>query len=148
MIDKIDRDTEKYIINRFVSMPKLFDELGIDYNLHSNMLCPFHHNENTPAAKLYSDNDGYKLWCFSEGKMYGAWDVYKHYMEHINTNKLALKILNLFSVDDQKALLESVGIEFDTTQDITFIDALKEFKQGKIDVIKLKDLIASTYIDS
>ena len=40
MIEHIDTGTERYIINRFISMPKLFDELNIAYNLQSSMFCP------------------------------------------------------------------------------------------------------------
>ena len=40
MIEHIDIGTERYVINRFISMLKLFDELNIDYNLQSSMFCP------------------------------------------------------------------------------------------------------------
>lgn len=36
----IDIQLEKYIINRYISMPKLFDSLGIDYRINANMFCP------------------------------------------------------------------------------------------------------------
>ena len=147
MIEKIDIGTERYIINRFVSMPKLFDELNIDYNLQSSMYCPFHENERTPAAKLYKDEEGYRLWCFSEGRMFGAWDIYKDYLPEINTNKLALMILNRLPEDKQKGVLESIGVEFDSTQEIGYIEALKEFRKGNINMVQLKKFIASSFID-
>ena len=40
MIKHIDLKTERYIINRYFSMPKLFDSLGIDYRINANMFCP------------------------------------------------------------------------------------------------------------
>lgn len=39
-LNNLDLKTERYIINRFVSMPKLFDSLGIDYRVNANMFCP------------------------------------------------------------------------------------------------------------
>lgn len=39
-LNNLDLKTERYIINRFVSMPKLFDSLGIDYRINANMFCP------------------------------------------------------------------------------------------------------------
>ena len=39
-IDKIDTQTEKYVINKFISMPKLFDRLGISYDENTTMFCP------------------------------------------------------------------------------------------------------------
>lgn len=107
----------------------------------------FHENERTPAAKLYHDEEGYRLWCFSEGRMYGAWDVYKDYMPEINTNQLALMILNKLSEKDQRAVLEGIGVEFDSTQEIGYIEALKEFRKGNINMAQLKKFIASSFID-
>ena len=37
---QLDLRTEIYIINRFISMPKLFDYLDIDYRVNANMFCP------------------------------------------------------------------------------------------------------------
>lgn len=54
-MQKLDIQVEKYIINKFISMPKLFDDLGINYDENSTMFCPFHHNTHTKAAKLYHD---------------------------------------------------------------------------------------------
>lgn len=56
-IDKIDTQVEKYVINKYISMPKLFDKLDIDYDENTNMFCPFHYNINTKAAKLYLDDN-------------------------------------------------------------------------------------------
>ena len=39
-LEKIDIQVERYVINKYISMPKLFDDLDIDYNEHSNMFCP------------------------------------------------------------------------------------------------------------
>ena len=147
MVDKIDIGIERYIINRFVSMPRLFEELDIDYSLQTNMYCPFHDNENTPAAKLYHDEVGYRLWCFSEGRMYGAWDIYKVYRPEINTTKLATMILNRFSESQQRTILEEIGVEFDTTRDIKYLEALKEFKKGHINMTTLRKYIASSFVD-
>ena len=68
-LDRLDLQTERYIINRFISIPKLFDNLGIDYRINGNMLCPFHDNLRTPAAHLYADEYGYRIWCFAEAKI-------------------------------------------------------------------------------
>ena len=44
----------------------------------------FHQNERTPSAHLYSDENGYRLWCFSENRMYGAWNIYKEYIPEVS----------------------------------------------------------------
>ena len=40
MINRIDLQTEKYIINKYISMTKQFDQLDIDYRINGNMFCP------------------------------------------------------------------------------------------------------------
>ena len=78
----------------------------------------------------------------------GAWDTYKIFYPRVNTNQLALMILNKFPEEKQKELLESIGIELDLTQDIQFMDGLKEFKKGNITMKELKKYIAKTFVDS
>ena len=39
-IEKIDNQTERYVINKFMSMPKLFDRLSINYDENTTMFCP------------------------------------------------------------------------------------------------------------
>lgn len=146
MINKIDLQTEKYIINKYISMTKQFDQLDIDYRINGNMLCPFHQNENTPAAHLYADDNGYRLWCFAESRMYGSWDVYKQYMTNINTNKLALYILNQMTEEQQKKLFNDIGAEQEV-EELPFKTALLQFKQSKINCKQLLQNIADTYQD-
>ena len=143
-MSNIDLPTERYIINRFVSMPKLFDYLGIDYRVDSNMYCPFHDNRHTPAAHLYSDETGYRLWCFSENKMYGAWNLYKEYLPKIDTNQLALRIFNSMSKEDQDKLMEDIGAEQEL-ETLPFSNSLKDFKQHKINITQLLSTIADCY---
>lgn len=145
-MNKLDIKLEKYIINRYISMPKLFDSLGIDYRINANMFCPFHHNENTPSAHLYADNNGYRLWCFSEYKMYGAWNIYKTYLPKINTNKLAQEIFNKMTLEQQKKLLNDIGIEEDLNE-IPYKQALINFKSNKINILELLAEISNSYVD-
>ena len=145
-MNQLDLLTERYIINRFVSMPRLFDSLGIDYRINGNMLCPFHDNENTPAAHLYSDESGYRLWCFSENRMYGAWNVYKTYMPNINTNRLAIEIFNKLSPNNQKKLLDELNTEQEPDL-LPYNQALIDFKRSKINITELLHIISESYID-
>lgn len=141
-MEEIDIQVERFIINRFVSMPKLFDSLGIDYRLTGNMFCAFHHNENTPSAHLYDDETGWRLWCFSEHRMYGAWDVYKRFMPKINTTQLAIKILEKIPEEKRKLLLKNAGQELEIGKNL-FETPLKEFKKHSIDYSTLIKNIVS-----
>ena len=146
ILNKIDLPLEKYLINRFISMPKLFDSLGIDYRINSNIYCPFHANDKSPAAHLYADEHGYRVWCFSENKMYGSWDVYKTYMPQINTNKLALMIFNRLNENDQKIILDSLNNEQEI-ESLPYNNDLIRFKRKEINITQLLQIIADSHID-
>lgn len=78
--------------------------------------------------------------------MYGSWDVYKQYMTNINTNKLALYILNQMTEEQQKKLFNDIGAEQEV-EELPFKAALLQFKQSKINCKQLLQSIADTYQD-
>lgn len=62
---------QKFVINRMLPLDTVFDFLGIDYSIGSNMYCPFHDDSNHPSAKYFTSEDGVgSVWCFSEQRMY------------------------------------------------------------------------------
>ena len=144
IIKTMDLKTERYIINRYFSMAKLFDSLDIDYRENANMFCPFHDNENTPSAHLYHDTEGYRLWCFSENRMYGAWNIYKEYIPNVNTNQLALRLFNALPENKQKEILNNVDNEQEL-ESLPYKKDLEDFKQRKINIEQLLQKIADSY---
>ena len=140
----LDKKSEIYLINRYFSMPKLFDSLGIEYRVNANMFCPFHQNENTPSAHLYSDENGYRLWCFSENRMYGAWNIYKEFIPNINTNKLALQLFNALPEEKQKEILLNIDDEQEL-EVLPYKDSLEKFKKKEITITELLQIIADSY---
>lgn len=148
MIDKIDITMERYIINKYISMTKLFDELKIDYRTDSNFYCPFHENYNTPSARLYNDKDGTCLWCYSEGRMYKPFNVYKTFYRQIDTNKLALMILNNLPEQIRDNELQRLDLNEVELEDLPYKDSLLEFKQHKINIKELLNRIANSYNDN
>lgn len=139
-IDKIDVQIERYVINKFISMPKLFDRLGIDYDENTTMFCPFHRNTKTKAAKLYNDSNGWSLWCFSEQKMFGAYDVYKEYLPKINTHELAVMILKRLPKEEQEQIIRESG-DILELQELPFQQDLVEFKLHNINYSDLLNQI-------
>lgn len=141
MVDYIDKATERYIISRYISMTKLFDRLDIPYRLNGNSFCPFHQNEKTPSAHLYLEDDGsYSLFCFSEHKMFTSYDVYKEFLKDVDTNQLALKIINMFPEEEQERILFDVGNEKDL-KELPFKEELEKFRKRQIKYIDLLDSI-------
>ena len=143
---KLDLQIERYIINKYISIPKLMDFLGLEYRVGGNIFCPFHENHKTPAAHLYADDNDYRIWCFYEGRMFGSWNLYKTYLPKINTNELAKEIFNKLPSDKQKQLLDSLGVE-SSDNNILYIEALKKFRSHKIDYKDLVSEISDCYID-
>lgn len=141
MVEYIDKATERYLISRYVDMTKLFNRLDIDWTLNGNMFCPMHENTRTRAAHLYHEDDGsYSLFCFSEHKMFTSYDVYKEFIKDVDTNKLALKIINLFPLEQQEKILFDAGTEKDL-KELPFKEDLEKFRKRQIKYIDLLDSI-------
>lgn len=64
----------KYVINRTVPFSKVLSYLDMNSE-YGTIFCPFHENVNTPAARLYRDEDGDTIYCFSEQKLYRPADA-------------------------------------------------------------------------
>lgn len=141
----MDKKTERYIINRFVSIPKLLDSIGKEYRTDGNFYCIFHHNTNTPSAHLYIDEYGSRIWCFSEHRMYGAWDIYKTFIPKVSTSKLAELIYSRLSEEDKKALLKNLDMEEADLDGLPYQSSLNDFKHSKISFSELLNLISNTY---
>ena len=120
---EIDKKLEIKIINKFIPMTKLFEQLGIDYSTHSNMFCPFHHNENTPSAHYHTDSN--LLWCYSEQKMYGSWNLMKQYFPQQDTTKLAINLIKTLGMEK----IENELGEVETENTIPYIKSLEKFKE-------------------
>lgn len=136
-LNKIDIQIERYVINKFMSMPKLFDKLDIDYDENTTMFCPFHKNTHTKAAKLYNDVNGWSLWCFSEQKMFGAYDIYKEFLPKVDTHKLAVMLLKRLPPNEQEQIIKESG-DILELQELPFQSSLTKFKEHNI---KYRDLI-------
>lgn len=78
--------------------------------------------------------------------MYGAWNVYKAFMSNIDTNKLALMILNKLSIEDQKKIFNELGAEQEL-KSLPYQNQLQEFKQHKISISQLLQSIADSFIN-
>jgi hypothetical protein len=62
-------------INNNVGIEDYLEELGVNIPANGKVFCPFHYNVNTPAAKVY-DKDGKQcLYCYTERRFYGTFDV-------------------------------------------------------------------------
>jgi len=107
-------------------------------------MCPWHHNERSPAAHLYADEEGYRVWCFAENRMYGAWNIYKSFLPKIDTNQLAKTIFNKLSEETKNKLLNDIGNEQELDV-LPYEQSLKDFKRHKINITELLQNISDSY---
>lgn len=73
----------EFVINYIVPFPVMLGYAGLDkdsYDYIGKVYCPFHRNEDTPAAKMYKNPRGDTIYCFSEQRVYRPVDVVKNKM--------------------------------------------------------------------
>ena len=85
-------------------------------------------------------NIGWALWCFSEQRMFGAYNIYKYFLPNINTNQLALKILNRLPIKEREKVIKESGQELERDK-LPFQRWLQEFKEHSIKYNDLLDKI-------
>lgn len=112
------------------------------YTYGQPTFCPFHDNQNTPAAALYrakGDGDYDSLYCFAEQKQYTVVDVLGKLMGY-NIYEVGHAIWNEMSDTEKQMFLtqydRSISIQqaFGSTEikeQPTILTALQDFRQGK-----------------
>lgn len=121
-----------YIINHFIDMKALLSSLHIDVKPNGVMFCPFHSNQNTPAAHIYQEEDGSStIYCFSENRVFTNVDLYKTYLPTINLEDLAQLLYSKLPKELQDKLSSNVPVT-SIANSIPYIDALESFKFSKI----------------
>ena len=140
---------KRFLINKVIDFENICSEFDIRLNIRSNSglcFCPFHDNHNTPAAKIYKDDAGDSLYCFSENKIYRPYDLIKNSIINIDADILYEAIWNKLS-EEVKAKLTSAyenitfNIEQKNEYDNYYTNLLKplsDYKKNKIDYSEYK----------
>ena len=137
----MDRYLARFVLSYYVDMFQLMQRLHLHPRETSNMMCPFHHNTNTPAAKMYKDKYGWCLWCFSERRMYTTFDVYETIM-NADPIKMAQIIWDRLPESEQRKIRDLCGSQEEFEGDIPFMNEMDMFSRGEISYKRLCDLIA------
>lgn len=137
----MDKYLARFVLMMYVDMFALLRRLHLNPRENGNMMCPFHHNTNTPAAKMYHDNYGWCLYCFNEKKIFTTYDVYEKIMG-ADPIKMAQIIWDKLPESEQKKVRELCGSQEDFEGDVPFMNELDLFSQGKISYKRLCDMIA------
>lgn len=121
-----------YIVNHYIDMRKLLHKLGIDVRANNSMFCPFHKNDNTPAAHLYKEEDGsYRIYCYSEDRVFSNADLYKTYLPEISLEELAYMLYNNLPEVEKNKLADNVNKVYELPE-LPYNNFLIDFKNNKI----------------
>lgn len=131
----IDIKLKKYVLNKFLSIPSLLDEYGIEYELYSNFFCPMHDDIHHPSARLYTDSDGtIHLFCYAEHKQYGSYEIIQRY-SNVKTDTVFYRIWDKLDSQQKEELYLQVGIPIQTIPLFWEKESslLNPFMSGKMD---------------
>lgn len=119
------------------------------YQAGQTCFCPFHDNENTPAASIYNNDGITSLYCFSERRLYTSADAIEILLKK-DMYSIAEKLwARMPDTEKQKWIVVNSNESFedafslnrdDTNSDTTVKKARADFKNRKITV---KDLLES-----
>lgn len=123
----------EYVNNEY-SVVKLYEKLkGVTVPTSGKVLCPFHANTNTPAAKIYRDSNILKCFgaCSRSNTVYTPYDFLKKFFPE---ELLELKKQFVFtnSKESSKRFKISINREDCVKQGVSLYQALKLIK-NKVD---------------
>jgi hypothetical protein len=129
-----DKKFQRFVIDRKVSMVKLFDLMGLTVAVQGNCYCMFHNDEHHKSAKLYKDDDGERLFCFAERRSYRASDVLETLLAK-DVSVVFEKVWGRLSQQSKESLLSEYGTPRDYLPEAWSAnkDRLsKSFRSGRI----------------
>lgn len=126
--------SEKEILwlNQNIRFIDLFDEDGVEVNRSGRVFCPFHHNVNTQAARLYEHNN--EIYCWSCTRTYKVYN----YLKDIRT----MSEKQMKELIDEDADLES--LEEPDRKILVPVEGRK-WRQAKKDDMSWNEFLRITY---
>ena len=133
-IEKLLEDSKfvDYVVNRFIPFKLIYKMLDMEYKDRGNNYCIFHDNSDTPAARVYHNDNGDSLYCYSENKSYKPSHAFRLGIVGHRIESIAYNILKQFNDIQIKALLDDFGegLDIKPTFNEEELNILNEFKKG------------------
>lgn len=137
-IQKLLEDAKfvNYVIDRFLPYKVIYKMLDMDYNDRGNNFCIYHDNSNTPSARIYHNDRGDSLYCYSEGKSYKPSQAFRRGIIGHRIESIAYNILIQFTDDQINALVDEFGEGLDIKPIFSEdeLSQLGKFKSNEINV--------------
>lgn len=130
---------ERFVINFYGDLPTILKNIDVHVQYNGLFLCPMHDNYNTPAAKIFKDENGWAFYCFSEQRQYGTYDVYKEIYKY--NMKVVFRELWSRLTNAQKDLMMNKFGEYNESGEVACEEYYKAFKDRKITYKQLVQLI-------
>ena len=113
-----DENFQRFVVNLLIPFPVILKQAGLEgYSYNGKCFCPFHHNENTPSAKLFKSERGDSLFCFSENKKYYPSDVIREHILNKSLDTIFQRIWKQLSEDRKKEIYQLYGTPVDILPD-------------------------------
>ena len=146
----------KKLVNEQVSLEQVLKKVNpsAHYQNRKPCFCPFHDNTNTPAAVFYDDDDGQKIWCYAEQRMYTASDAIE-ILSGMNVYEVGSEIWESMSELEQEQWLQehndidalsrafSINKVIDKDEELTRI--IDDFKMGRKGINELLKKYSELY---
>ena len=125
-----------YIIDRFLPFSIVYKMLDTYCPDRGNVMCIFHDNSNTPSARIYHNDRGDSLYCYSEGKSYKPSQAFRRGIIGHRIESIAYNILIQFTDDQINALVDEFGEGLDIKPIFSEdeLSQLGKFKSNEINV--------------
>lgn len=115
--ETFSKEFVQHVIDRFIPFEDLLQSKysivpsGLGVNGSGSCFCPFHDNTDTRAAKLYQDDDGERIFCFAENRMYRPHDLLTCGLVEIDPKALFSLIWKSLNVTDRDDIISKAGTQ-------------------------------------
>lgn len=135
MNEKLIRDKIDY----YISYPQLLKRYGFESRTGGAIFCPFHSDKNHRSAKLFKDEDGWRLFCFSEKRQYRV--------SHFVTEILQMNLSQFYKDQALDRKPDGPALNSRKRNFVSFIDdKFQKFKQGKWTIEQVFDYLIVEYV--
>lgn len=127
----MDERFKKFVINCMIPFPVMLEQAGYEgYSYDGKCFCPFHENYNTPSAKLFKDERGDTLYCFSEQRLYKPTDLIDKGLVKTPVERLFKRLWSQLSQESKDKLQDLYDKPIDVIPD--------SWKERDRDLLKFK----------
>lgn len=144
MMEELSWGFKKYVIDLMVPFPTILAAAGVEVD-YGSVYCPFHDNTDTPAARLYSNEDkGDTLYCWAEQRVYRPSDVLTKKLLPASLDTIFERVWKRLPAVSRVTLMDSYERPATDISDVevnSLLEKLAGFRAGEYSLQKLLSLL-------